>query len=69
MNQLAESTINVARLNVLVGSDLVVVAAADLDDPADHINVSVRALGRTGSLAGGSVDIRLKHDLLLSLAY
>lgn len=69
MNQLAGSTINVVGLDVLVGPDLVVVAAADLNNPADHVNVSVRALVSTGSLAGGSVDVRLRHDLLLSLAY
>lgn len=69
MNQLAGSTINVVDLDVLVGPDLVVVAAANLDDPADHVNVSVRDLVSTGFLAGGSVDVRLRHDLLLSLAY
>ena len=69
VNQLAGSTVNVVNLDVLVGPDLVVVATADLDDPADPVNVSVRALVSTGSLTGGSVDVRLRHDFLLSLAY
>ena len=69
MNQLAGSTIDIVSLDVLVVANPVLVALVDLNNPADHVNVSVRALVSTGSLASGSVDVRLRHDLLLSLAY